>query len=86
MRTLPQSKRFWDLFKKVESRYWALVKKNPKEKLDMLSLAQAVLDENGMANDPAHDETLRDLCSALGSWNRDQMELFSKDTPSLLVQ
>jgi|GEM_PF-2045143 hypothetical protein len=85
MRKLPESETFWELFKKAESRYWDLAKLDPKKGVNIPSLVRAVLDENGMANDPAYDETLRDICSALGSWDHDQMNLFSRETPSLLL-
>jgi hypothetical protein len=86
MRELPKSETFWNLFRKAELRYWEMLKADPKAKIDMPLLVRSVLDENGMANDPAYDETLKDICSGLGSWNHDQMELFSGQTPLLLLR
>lgn len=85
MRELPKSDTFWNLFTLARARYLGQIKENPRN-TRLLPLVTAVLDENGMANDPARTEIISDLCSALGSWNRDQLNLFNSETPSLHIQ
>ena len=86
MRELPIDGTTWELFEKARQRYWILLSGASRKKVNVPLIVEDVLDENGMANDPARDEMLRDICSRLGSWNRDQLELFSNKTPSLLLQ
>jgi hypothetical protein len=41
----------------------------------LVPLVMAVLDENGMANDPAYYETISDICSTLASYDHRQLSL-----------
>lgn len=63
-----------ELIAKTRSRYWKQCVEKPAE-TKLVPLVMAVLDENGMANDPAYYETISDICSTLASYDHRQLSL-----------
>lgn len=64
-----------ELIVEVRSRYWKQRVGNFERK-DLVPVVKAVLDDNGMANDPAYYETVSEICSILASRNNLQLSLF----------
>jgi hypothetical protein len=65
-----------ELIAEVRKRYWQQRIEHPREKR-LVPLVKAVLDDNGMANDPAYHEIVSQICSALASHDHRQLSLFS---------
>ena len=64
-----------ELLKEVKRRYWQQRRKDP-EKKDIVPLVHEVLNDNGLANDPAHEKMVSQICSLFGARKKKQLRLF----------
>ena len=70
----------FELITIAQSKYWEQCISNPDNKT-MVPLVRSVLDNNGMANDPAYWETVSDICSYLAHYDHRQLPLGFTQTP-----
>jgi hypothetical protein len=63
-----------ELIAEAQSKYWKQRTEDPDNKT-MVPLVKSVLDNNGMANDPAYWQIISDICSALASYDHRQLSL-----------
>ena len=69
-----------DLIAQAQCKYWEQRICDPGNQT-MVPLVQSVLDNNGMANDPAYWETVSDICSHLARYDHRQMILDFTESP-----